>query len=190
MQGALTRSVSDSAWYVDLIGAPGAEHLTPSVGRDPGRLVVGVSTTPMRVGLPGKVDAEAVAAVHDTASILEGLGHDVRQVDLPLDRAAQEFSLRYLRAIHDAADIVEDPHRLERRTRQLVTLGASLEGNAKTQLERISDAATHCQSVVKSLVSFGRKHKPEMASIDINALCAITAPRAFCFLTSSAATAS
>ena len=54
---------------------------------------------------------------------------------------------------------------------QLVTLGASLEGNTKTQVERISDAATHCQRIVKSLVSFARKHKPEMAYIDINALC-------------------
>ena len=54
---------------------------------------------------------------------------------------------------------------------QLVTLGAAVQGNAKTQLERIGDAATHCQRIVKSLVSFARKHKPEMVYIDINALC-------------------
>jgi C4-dicarboxylate-specific signal transduction histidine kinase len=54
---------------------------------------------------------------------------------------------------------------------QLVTLGATAQGNTKTQLERIGDAATHCQRIVKSLVSFARKHKPEMTDIDINALC-------------------
>jgi amidase len=123
VQGCLARSVADSAWWVDMVAAPGAERLTPSVGRDPGRLVVGVSTRPMRVGLRGRVDAEVEAAVRRTAELLAGLGHHVRDVDLPLDRAAQEFSLRYLRAIHDDAEVVEDPARLERRTRQLVRLG-------------------------------------------------------------------
>jgi amidase len=123
VQGALARSVADSAWYVDLVASPGAEPLTPSVGRAPGRLVVGVSTSPMRVGLRGRVAPEVAAAVRDTARVLADLGHDVREVDLPQDRAAQEFSLRYLRAIHESAWLVEEPRRLEPRTRQLVRIG-------------------------------------------------------------------
>lgn len=131
VQGALTRSVADSAWYVDLVASPGAEPLTPGVGRDPGRLVIGVSTEPMRVGgLRGKVDADVLAAVRDTAQALTDLGHEVREVDLPLDRAGQEFSLRYLRAIHDSAQIVEEPHRLEPRTRRLVRLGGAVPAGA------------------------------------------------------------
>jgi C4-dicarboxylate-specific signal transduction histidine kinase len=54
---------------------------------------------------------------------------------------------------------------------QLVTLAAAAQGNTKTQLDRISDAATHCQRIVKSLVSFARKHKPELDDVDVNALC-------------------
>jgi amidase len=130
VQGAMARSVADSAWYVDLVASPGAEPLTPSVGRDPRRLVVGVSTAPMRVGVRGTVDAEVLAAVEDAARTLADLGHEVRAVDLPLDRAAQEFSLRYLRAIHDSAGLVEEPRRLESRTRQLVRLGGAVPGRA------------------------------------------------------------
>jgi amidase len=123
VQGAEARSVADSAWYVDLIAAPGAEPLTPCVGADPGRLVVGVSTKPIRVGVPGTVEADVVAAVRDVARTLAELGHQVRDVDLPQDRAAQEFSLRYLRAIHDSVGLVDQPRRLERRTRQIVAAG-------------------------------------------------------------------
>jgi amidase len=126
VQGALTRSVQDAAWYADLIAAPGGEPLTPSIGRDPGRLVVGVSTTPMRVGARGRVAGEVRAAVREAARVLAGLGHEVREVDPPLDRAAQEFSLRYLRAITDSARLVDAPRRLERRTRRLVALGRAV----------------------------------------------------------------
>lgn len=130
VQGAQARSVADSAWYVDLIASPGAEPLTPAVGRDPGRLVVGVSTTPMRVGVRGRVHPEVVAAVRQTADTLTGLGHHVREVELPQDRAAQEFSLRYLRAIHDSAALLEDPRRLEPRTRRLVRVGGAVPARA------------------------------------------------------------
>jgi C4-dicarboxylate-specific signal transduction histidine kinase len=54
---------------------------------------------------------------------------------------------------------------------QLVTSAPAVEGNAKTQLQRISDAAVHCQRIVKSLVSFARKQKPEMAYVDVNEVC-------------------
>jgi two-component system NtrC family sensor kinase len=41
----------------------------------------------------------------------------------------------------------------------------------RTQLSRIGEAIIHCQQIVKSLVSFARKQKPEPAYIDINGLC-------------------
>ncbi len=141
VQGAQARSVADSAWYVDLIAAPGAEPLTPSVERDPGRLVVGVTTTPMRVGVRGRVDRELVDAVHDTARALAEAGHDVREVDLPLDRAAQEFSLRYLRAIHDSVTLVDEPNRLERRTRQLVAIGGMVPAAAARRARAAGERA-------------------------------------------------
>ena len=54
---------------------------------------------------------------------------------------------------------------------ELATALVASEGKVKTQLERISEASVHCQHIVKSLVSFARKQKPEMADVDINALC-------------------
>src|SRR6266542_1261067 len=54
---------------------------------------------------------------------------------------------------------------------ELATSLVASEGKVKTQLERISEASVRCQHIVKSLVSFARKQKPEMADVDINALC-------------------
>src|SRR5262245_8357299 len=143
VQGAEARTVADSAWYVDLIAAPGAARLTPYVGSDPGRLVVGVSTKPMRAaGLAGKVDPEVVAAVRDTARILGELGHEVHDVDLPQDRAAQQFSLRYLRAIHDSVAQVDEPRRLERRTRQIVAVGGRVPARAARRARAAGESGT------------------------------------------------
>lgn len=54
---------------------------------------------------------------------------------------------------------------------ELGTRVVALEGGVKTHLERIGEATIRCQQIVKSLVSFARKQKPEMAYLDINALC-------------------
>ncbi len=54
---------------------------------------------------------------------------------------------------------------------ELATSIGTAESRVKTQLERIGEAAGYCQQIVKSLVSFARKQKPEMASVDVNALC-------------------
>jgi len=142
VQGAEARTVADSAWYVDLIAAPGAEPLTPCVGSDPGRLVVGVSTKPIRAGLPGKVDPQVIAAVRDMARTLGELGHEVRDVDLPQDRAAREFSLRYLRAIHDSVERVDEPRRLERRTRQIVATGGRVPSRAVRRARAAGESST------------------------------------------------
>jgi C4-dicarboxylate-specific signal transduction histidine kinase len=53
-----------------------------------------------------------------------------------------------------------------------MSVAAVPEGRLRTQLERIAEATVHCQQIVKSLVSFARKQKPEPAYIDVNGLCA------------------
>ena len=52
-----------------------------------------------------------------------------------------------------------------------MSIAVAPEGRLRTQLERIGEATVHCQQIVKSLVSFARKQKPEPAYIDVNALC-------------------
>ena len=54
---------------------------------------------------------------------------------------------------------------------ELLTKTAPLGNGTKGQLEKISGAAFRCHQIVRSLLSFARKQKPEKAYIDINALC-------------------
>ena len=90
VEHALTRSVRDSAALLDATSGPmlGDPYVAPpverpfatEVGRDPGRLKVAFSLRP-----PGgqPVHPDCVAALHETASLLAGLGHEVEEADLP-----------------------------------------------------------------------------------------------------------
>lgn len=84
IEGALTRSVRDTAALLDAIAGPavGDPYLAPAperpfaqeVGADPGRLRIGFSTvTPL--GDP--LDPECRAAVEAAAALCEACGHDV-----------------------------------------------------------------------------------------------------------------
>src|SRR5437763_1984247 len=84
---AVTRSVRDAAAMLDAIHgpAPGDPYAVPAparpfleeVGAAPGRLRIGLLTTPPG----GQLEAhpECVAAARDAAALLEGLGHDVEE---------------------------------------------------------------------------------------------------------------
>jgi signal transduction histidine kinase len=54
---------------------------------------------------------------------------------------------------------------------QLAASAGTGEDRAKAQLERIGDATSHCRQIVKSLLSFARKQRPEVASTQVNAVC-------------------
>src|SRR5262249_44905288 len=54
---------------------------------------------------------------------------------------------------------------------QLVTTVVANEDRVKTQLDRIDAATSHCRKVVKNLLSFARKQRPEVTASDINAVC-------------------
>ncbi len=86
----LTRSVRDTAGVLDAIAGAGtgdpysapapARPFVDEVGADPGRLRIGFRTT-MTGGL-GESHPACVAAVHETARLLEDLGHDVGPTDI------------------------------------------------------------------------------------------------------------
>ncbi|HZP29929.1 MAG TPA: amidase family protein, partial [Acidimicrobiia bacterium] len=97
----LTRSVRDTAAVLDATAGPGVgdPYVAPpprrpfadEVGADPGRLRVGFRTR-RRDGTESH--PECVAAVRETAALLESLGHDVEAVDLPaLDDSRFEESI-------------------------------------------------------------------------------------------------
>jgi amidase len=91
----VSRTVRDTAGYLDaLAGAlPGDPYSPPTpadswlalAARPPVRLRIGFTVTPPD---GGPIDPEAVAAVHRTARVLEGLGHHVEEKDMALDAAS------------------------------------------------------------------------------------------------------
>lgn len=84
VEGCVSRTVADTAAVLDVAATfdPGAWYNAPAparpfleeVGADPGRLRIAF-TTAAPTGVP--VDAECVAAVENTARLLEAAGHDV-----------------------------------------------------------------------------------------------------------------
>jgi amidase len=96
----VSRTVRDSAAFLDATqGADtGSPYAAPpdgaflaAVGRDPGRLRIGYSTASV---LGRAMDPECVAAVEETAGLLEGLGHELVEVELPIDR--EEVARAYI----------------------------------------------------------------------------------------------
>jgi amidase len=92
--GAVTRTVAETAAVLDVIGRPdplGWYNAPPpsrpwseAAREEPGRLRIGITTTPP-VEVP--MDESCVEAVRRTADALAGLGHDVDEVELSLPDA-------------------------------------------------------------------------------------------------------
>jgi amidase len=130
--GPLTRTVLDAALVYDVIrGNTSRDMFTapePSTsfiaaaGADPGRLRIGWSVRPAVPGI--KLDPAHAAAVEDTARVLAGLGHDVREVDPHHPDATAAFVPQFLGGVRAEADAVEHFDRLEKRTRQVYRLGS------------------------------------------------------------------
>jgi amidase len=79
-----------------------------------------------------QLDPDNRAALEETAELLRGLGHEVseREVDYGPLAPAPEFTVRYLRGLHEDAAAVPHPERLERRIRALARLGGLLPAGA------------------------------------------------------------
>ena len=100
VNGAVTRTVRDSAALLDAVAGPEPTSPFPiapperpyaeEVGRAPGRLRIGF-TDRSPLGTP--VHPEAVAAVRSAAALLEELGHDVAEAEPDLDgrRLTEDF---------------------------------------------------------------------------------------------------
>lgn len=114
VHGAVTRTVRDAARMLDAMAGPmpgDPYHAPPlpgplcdEVGRDPGRLRIGVLDHPL---LPGvEASLECTEAVRATAVVLERLGHDVDEAH-PAPMAEERFAHAFttLVATHVAHDI-------------------------------------------------------------------------------------
>ena len=129
--GCVSRTVADTALYLDAVAGPVAggrgepSPPSPSVSwvdaahMSPGRLRIAVST---KTSVPQeKVDPDVQKGLDDTADLLRSLGHDVREHDPDYGKGPLLllFGPRYLRGARDDIDRAERPEALERRVRGL-----------------------------------------------------------------------
>lgn len=129
--GPLSRTVLDSALVYDVIrgSLPGDRFHAGESGsfadaarREPGRLRIGWSASPVSVGV--RPDPLHVRALEDTARLLADLGHDVRPVDPGYPDPTAAFVPQFFAGLRAEADEVEHYERLERRTRETCRLGS------------------------------------------------------------------
>jgi amidase len=94
--GVVTRTVRDTAHFM-----AATQAYRPGPGLPPLGLVEGPSARRLRIGLitdsvtGSPTDDETRAAVLATADLLTSLGHDVREIDLPVDRRFMEDFKHY-----------------------------------------------------------------------------------------------
>ena len=135
--GGLARGVLDAALFDDAVMGPadGDRYVPPppersfaeAAEREPPKLRIAVSTKPV---LPVRLSAEARTAVESTAELLRSLGHDLRERNPRYGQLVPELVPRYLAGVYDDAARVQEPERLERRTRTFARLGGRLHGRA------------------------------------------------------------
>jgi amidase len=130
--GVLTRSVRDSALFYDAIADGPADPDTPSVPPSSFLDALG-ETRPLRIAVSSKLPpspltklgAENREALAETAALLRSLGHEVNEVELdhgPLE-PAPEFTVIYLRSLHETVNALAHPERVERRIGALARIG-------------------------------------------------------------------
>jgi amidase len=130
--GSVTRSVVDSALWLDVVSGraegdaetarPPATTFVEAAKAAPGKLRVAVSTATGPASLV-KVKPEVQQAIEQTAELLRSLGHDVERRDPDYGFVPGLFIPRWVRGIHDDAQGLAHPERLERRVRKLVSAG-------------------------------------------------------------------
>jgi len=132
VSGCVSRSVLDSALYLDLTSGGSREGGAPpppdrpfaeSARSSPGKLRIAWSTKPVRGIAPPTLSDEVTAAVAETGELLSSLGHQVQQRDPDWGSVGNQFSARYVRGIHDDVALTPYPERLELRSRRLGQIG-------------------------------------------------------------------
>ncbi len=133
--GCLSRSVLDTALWLDIVSGGSAEAEAPpapdrpfveAAKTAPGKLRVAYSTLAPRALAPPTVSGEAKQAVSDAAELLSSLGHEVAPRDPDWGSIGDTISARFLKGVAETVEEVPHPERLERRTRGFGRLGKIL----------------------------------------------------------------
>jgi amidase len=134
--GALTRSVLDTALMLDVIADAPAGAFGEAARVPPRRLRIAHSDA-FPAGTRGRLSAEVREALQSTADLLRELGHEV--VEAGIDLRARDVPVilgLMFRGIRDFVDEVEQPQRLERRSRALGRPGALVSDRLHERLRR------------------------------------------------------
>jgi amidase len=135
VEGCLSRSVLDTALWLDVVSGGSQEPEAPpppekpfveAVRTPPGKLKVAWSTLPPRAAAPPTISEEAKGAVVDAAELLSGLGHEVVQRDPAWGGIGNNITTRFLGGVAETVKAVPHPERLESRTRGFGRLGGIL----------------------------------------------------------------
>jgi amidase len=118
--GPLARRVRDAALFLEI--ASGESGFVAAAARDPGKLRIAVSTK-VPPGVIAPVAPEIRTAVRDAEALIESLGHAVVHEDPRYGLATLGFTARFFRGIHDEAESMANPARLEPRTRGMARIG-------------------------------------------------------------------
>jgi amidase len=156
VNGVLTRSVRDGALFYDAIADGPADPDAPEVPRSsflealgrgegtsdsPDASPGGASLSkPLRIAVASKLPPSPLTRLHpenrgaleDTVALLRRLGHEVNEHEVdhgPL-APALEFTVIYLRSLHEEVASFPHPERVERRIRALARLGGALPSSA------------------------------------------------------------
>jgi amidase len=135
VEGCLSRSVLDTALWLDVVSGGSSEDEAPppperpfveAVKRSPGKLRVGYSSRAPRALAPPTVSDEVKRTVTDAAEMLGSLGHEVSPRDPDWGSIGDTISARFLKGVAETVEEVPHPERLESRTRGFGRLGKIL----------------------------------------------------------------
>jgi amidase len=161
VNGCVTRTVADTALFLDVVteggGDPGGpprpeEPFAAAASRPPEKLRIAISDRPVRAALPPRVTDEVKAGLADAEELLRGLGHDVRRHHPKYGLVGNNFVPRYLGGVADEVATVPHPERLEARTRGFGRLGRAYPAAMVARATRA--AARDAEKVNRSWAEF------------------------------------
>jgi len=133
VEGCLSRSVLDTALWLDVVSGGSREPEAPpppdrpfveAAKQAPGKLRVAYSTLAPRAVAPPTVSEVAKRPVADAAELLRSLGHEVEQRDPDWGGVGNNIAARFLVGVAETVEAVPHPERLESRTRGFGRLGS------------------------------------------------------------------
>jgi amidase len=135
VEGCLSRSVLDTALWLDVVSGGSREPEAPlpperpfaeAARTAPGKLRVAWSTHAPRAVAPPTVDESAKGAVAAAVELLGELGHEIAQRDPDWGNIGNNITARFLGGVAETVKAVPHPERLEGRTRGFGRLGSIL----------------------------------------------------------------